>query len=210
MHRHMLLAISLMASLLFVSACSMFTGASADQQDAAAQTRNDQLRSDMKALKQSLKNQKAQLALPPDAQLWVRIPFDSGHATVKEATHKVLHDLVAKYRTLEAYDAKQRVTLEAKYRSDPHHRVLFVQGFCDNEPVGGYDGSHIPPAHHYKSLLALSEARAVAVAEILMQSGIPHEEIQIQAFGASHFIGRNSSDSERQKNRRVDVFLAER
>ncbi len=142
------------------------------------------------------------MKLPRDARLWVRLPFDSGVATVEKETHKILHELVSKYRDLE--------TQAVKDHAEIRHRFIVVQGFCDNEPIGGYDGSHIPPAHHYKSLLALSEARAVNIAEILMQSGIPHENVLIQAFGATHFIASNTSESERQKNRRVDIYLVER
>ncbi|MDQ6996620.1 MAG: OmpA family protein [Mariprofundus sp.] len=195
---------------MLVTSCSMFIGPPPGQQGSSAQGRKSQLHQDYVAWNRSVKNQKAQLVLPRDAKLWVRLPFDSGIATVEEGTHKVLHDLIVKYRALQALDAKRRAVQTLGERADQRHQFLFVQGFCDDEPIGGYDGSHIPPAHHYKSLLALSEARAVNVAEILMQSGIPHEEIQIQAFGATHFIARNASDSERQKNRRVDVYLVKR
>jgi len=205
-YRYAFLAVSLM----LVTSCSWFIGEPPGQQDSVIQMRDSQLRSDYAAWNRSLNNQKAGLVLPRDAKLWVRIPFDSGVATVGESTHEVLHDLILKYRSLQALQAKRRAEQTPEDRAEMRHRFLFVQGFCDDEPIGGYDGSHIPPAHHYKSLLALSEARAVNVAEILMQSGIPHEEVRIQAFGATHFIARNSSDSERQKNRRVDVYLVER
>jgi len=205
-YRHVFLAILIM----LVTSCAMFIGPPPEQQGTAIQAQDSRLHRDYAAWNRSIKNQKARLVLPRDAKLWVRLPFDSGVATVEEGTHEVLHDLIVKYRTLQASEAKRRATLTLDDHVELRHQFLFVQGFCDNEPIGGYDGSHIPPAHHYKSLLALSEARAVNVAEILMQSGIPHEEIQIQAFGATHFIARNSSDDERQKNRRVDVYLVER
>jgi len=204
--RYVFLAIPLM----LVTSCAMFIGAPPGQQGAAGQGRDSQIGLDYAAWNRSVKTQKAQLVLPRDAKLWVRLPFDSGVAKVEEGTHKVLHDLIVKYRMLQASEAKRRAAQAWGDPAELRHQFLFVQGFCDNEPIGGYDGSHVPPAHHYKSLLALSEARAVNVAEILMQSGIPHEEIQIQAFGATHFIARNFSDAERQKNRRVDVYLVER
>lgn len=206
MHRYILLAISLM----LVTSCAMFIGPPPDQQDPAIQVRDSQLRSDYSAWKQSLKSQKAKLSLPADAKLWVRLPFDSGIATVKKETRQLLYELVSKYRDLQAQAAKLRAEQVPENPANIRHQFILVQGFCDNEPIGGYGGSHIPPAHHYKSLLALSEARAVNVADILMQSGIPRELLLIQSFGASHFIARNTSDSERQKNRRVDVYLVER
>jgi len=187
----------------------MFAGPPPDQQDPAIQARDSKLRSDYAAWKQSLQSQKAGMKLPHDARLWLRLPFDSGVATVDEGTHKILHELVSKYRNLQIQEAKFRADPAVEDRAKIQHRFMVVQGFCDKKPIGGYDGSHISPAHHYKSLFALSEARAVNVAEILMQSGIPHEEVLIQAFGATHFIASNSSDSKRQKNRRVDVYLVD-
>jgi len=52
------------------------------------------------AWNRSVKKQKVRLRLPYDAKLWVRLPFDSGIATVKGGAHEVLHALVAKYPTL--------------------------------------------------------------------------------------------------------------
>lgn len=184
--------ILLLLTSALINACSTIIGDAPTQQRVDAQSRNAELKSEADSLKENLRNQELQLTTAPDAKLWVRIMFDSGRAVVDEATHRTLHALAAKYLA-----------------KSPRH-LLIVQGFCDNEPIGGYDGSHKPPAHHYHSLLALSEARAVTVAEILMQSGIPKEEIKIEAFGDSHFIAGNNSDSERRKNRRVDVFLVNR
>jgi len=176
-------------SFSLVSACSTIIGEAPSQQNSDAQNRNAQLRSEASSLKNDIRYQKFRLTTASDAKLWLRILFDSGRTAVDGATHQTLH------------------ALAAKFLAEPRDQLLIVQGFCDNEPIGGYDGSHKPPAHHYHSLLALSEARAVTVAEILMQSGIPKEEIRIQAFGDSHFIAGNGSERDRQKNRRVDVFL---
>jgi len=129
---------------------------------------------------------------PENTTLWIRITFDSGSTFVDKPTHKMLHALAAKY-----LDASR-------------HQLIVAQGFCDNEPIDGYTKSRHPSDRHYASQLALSEARADKVAEILMQSGIPHEVLRIEAFGASHFIDNNKNDSGREKNRRVDVFLVER
>jgi len=180
---------ALLLSFFFVTACSSIIGESPTPPGADAQHRNEQLRSDVHALKKAVNSQQTRLTTPLETNLWLRITFDSGRTFVDEPTHKTLH------------------ALAAKYLAAPRNQRLIVQGFCDNEPIGGYDGSHKPPAHHYHSLLALSEARADTVAEILMQSGIPHEVIRIQAFGASHFIDNNKSDRGRENNRRVDVFL---
>jgi len=190
----------LLLSFFLVTACSSIIGKAPVQQSADAQKLNEQLRSEADALAAAVKNQRARLMALRKSDLWVRITFDSGRAGVKEDTHLTLHALVEKYRTLQGLESDSVVGRR-------RHYFFVVQGFCDNEPIGGYDGSHIPPAHHYKSLLALSEARAVTVAEMLMQSGIPHEDLLIQPFGATHFVARNDSDSEREKNRRVDVFL---
>jgi len=142
------LIILLLASSL-VSACSTIIGEAPMQQSVDAQNRNGQLRPEANSLTDAVRYQNFRLTTASDAKLWVRIMFDSGRTAVDEATHQTLH------------------ALAAKYLAEPRHQLLIVQGFCDNEPVGGYDGTHKPPAHHYHSLLALSEARAVTVSEIL-------------------------------------------
>jgi len=40
-------------------------------------------------------------------------------------------------------EAKQRPEMALQDRPEIRHQFIFVQGFCDNEPIGGYDGSHV-------------------------------------------------------------------
>lgn len=174
---------------LFLTGCAAIIGEAPPPVDENEMSRNAQLRQDVGALKRQVENYKAQLALPQDARLWLRLRFASGDATLDEVSHHTLHDLAI------------------KYHADHMRRPLYVQGFCDNEPIGGYAWGKHQPAHHYKSLRALAEARAVNVTEYLMQSGIPREKIHIQSYGASRYLATNNSDPGRQKNRRVDIYL---
>jgi chemotaxis protein MotB len=53
----------------------------------------------------------------------------------------------------------------------------------------------------------VSSARAVAVANYLRREGIGEERIGVAGLGASQPIASNSSSYERQRNRRVEIFL---
>ncbi len=121
-------------------------------------------------------------------KLWQRVAFKSGRTAVDKSLAKSLTDTAG------------------KYLAAPCLRKIVVRGFCDGEPIGGYGGKH-QSRHGFKSQLALSKARAQAVADVLVDAGIKRNMIQVEAFGAGHFIASNATAAGRNKNRRVDVFL---
>lgn len=57
----------------------------------------------------------------------------------------------------------------------------------------------------YNANLSLSRARSVA--DILIQSGIPKEQLQTEGRGASEFIATNQTAAGRAKNRRVELHV---
>jgi len=121
-------------------------------------------------------------------QLWVRISFKSGQTGVEPRVRKALRNIAG------------------KFLAESTSQSLAIRGFSDNEPIGGYKGNH-KPRHGYKSLVALSQARANAVADILVKAGIHRDAIHVEGLGATNFIGDNNTRAGRYKNRRVDVFL---
>ena len=56
----------------------------------------------------------------------------------------------------------------------------------------------------------LSEDRARSVADALVENGIPSRRISTRGFGETKPIASNSSESGRQKNRRVEVIIENR
>jgi outer membrane protein OmpA-like peptidoglycan-associated protein len=121
-------------------------------------------------------------------KLWQRLAFKSGRTALDKSLVKSLKNTAG------------------KYLAAPCMRKLVVRGFCDGEPIGGYGGKH-KARHGFKSQIALSKARAQAVADVLVKAGIKRNMIQVEAYGASNFIASNATRSGRNKNRRVDVFL---
>jgi len=124
-------------------------------------------------------------------QLWVRISFKSGRTAVPQKMAKALADIAG------------------KYLAKPRNQTLVVRGFCDGEPIGGYSGKH-QSKHGFNNQITLSRARAQAVADILISSGIRSDVIEVEGYGADYFIADNATAAGRDQNRRVDVFLAGR
>ncbi len=122
-------------------------------------------------------------------QLWIRVPFKTGFTSVDKKLLKPLTDIAG------------------KYLAEPREQTLVVRGFCDAEPIGGYEGKKHKSRHGYNTLLALSQSRARAVADVLIKAGIKAEVIQVEGYGDSHFIADNKTEEGRDRNRRVDVFL---
>ena len=72
---------------------------------------------------------------------------------------------------------------------------------------------HIDVAGHTDNVgdprlnLALSENRAKVVATYLTRSGIADDRISTTGYGGKHPIANNTSEGERQKNRRVEITI---
>lgn len=102
----------------------------------------------------------------------------------------------------------QRILLETiapDINSKPHGRV-FVRGHTDNVPVSKPETMQKFPHGN----LQLSAARAVEVAAVLMEKGkVLKERMVVMGFGPSEPVAQNNSDANRQKNRRVEIFVAD-
>lgn len=124
-------------------------------------------------------------------ELWYRIGFRSGRTHVDKATARALKKIVE------------------KFKQEPPEKRLAVRGYCDAEPIGGYNGKR-HSAHNFDSQIALSQARADSVAHKLVEYGIPPELVTAEGYGASEFIADNNTAEGRDQNRRVDIFLVDR
>jgi len=75
---------------------------------------------------------------------------------------------------------------------------ITIAGHTDNNPI---------KTKQFSSNWALSSARAVSVAEILVQYGIKPERIKIVAYGATKPKVANEGKENQEKNRRIDVLV---
>jgi outer membrane protein OmpA-like peptidoglycan-associated protein len=70
--------------------------------------------------------------------------------------------------------------------------------------VEGYTDSTGAPAYNQ----TLSENRADAVRDFLVQNGVPQANVTAQGYGATNFVADNSSAAGRQQNRRVNLVVS--
>jgi len=115
------------------------------------------------------------------------IVFDLGSAEVSEAGRKILAEVCA------------------DIASRPHGKV-YVRGHTDNTPIAKPETK----AKFPNGNLQLSAERAVAVASFLGKDGkIEEGRVVVMGFGSHDPVAPNDSAANKQKNRRVDIFVAD-
>ena len=119
------------------------------------------------------------------AKLDTDILFDVGTSELKPAAQETLGGLVKALAAPEARDLK-----------------VLVVGHTDDQPV-----AKRPARDKYRDNFDLSADRAVTVCEALGQLGLPQERIGAAAFGAHQPVAPNITPADRQKNRRVELFV---
>ena len=75
-------------------------------------------------------------------------------------------------------------------------RTVLVEGFTDSTGA---------TAHNQ----ALSERRAAAVQNALLELGVARERVAIRGFGESYPVAANDTAQNRQLNRRVEIVLSD-
>ncbi len=111
-------------------------------------------------------------------ELPAAVLFDSGSAELSEAGSDAV------------------IRLAKILRNVPRHRFL-VGGHTDN----------VPAVKEYKSNWDLSAARAVRVTESLTRHGVTPTRLVIAGYAEFDPIAINSTDTGRQKNRRIEIIL---
>jgi outer membrane protein OmpA-like peptidoglycan-associated protein len=107
--------------------------------------------------------------------------FSSGKASLTAAGKRTL-DRIA-------------TALRGRYAGMP----VRVYGYTDSDPI-------VKSKKFWADNLDLSANRAMAVTRYLREKGIPAEDIETIAMGATHFVAGNSSTSGKSQNRRVEIF----
>ena len=116
------------------------------------------------------------------------ILFDSGDDVLKPGAGQLLDDLARVLKTPPARDLK-----------------LMVVGHTDNQMIVGRD-----VREKYPNNFHLSTARALAVADRMKQAGMPERRLGVAGFGPYQPIASNATAQDRQKNRRVEIFIMAR
>lgn len=119
------------------------------------------------------------------AKLDTDILFDVGTSELKPAAQETLQELVGLLKAPEASDLK-----------------VLVVGHTDDRPV-----AKKPARDNFRDNFDLSADRAVVVCETLGRLGLPESRIGMAGFGAHQPVAPNITPVDRQKNRRVELFV---
>ena len=93
----------------------------------------------------------------------------------------------------------------ADINSRPHGRV-YVRGHTDSTPIVKPETQKRFP----RGNLELSAARALEVASVLAKDGqVSDNRVVVIGFGPNEPVAANDTDANKQKNRRVEIFVAD-
>lgn len=111
--------------------------------------------------------------------------FDTAHADLKPDAQAMLGELAHILQTSDAGELK-----------------VMVVGHTDNQRIAGKD-----VRDRYLNNFHLSTSRALAVADQLRRQGLAERRIGVAGFGPHQPVASNSLSTDRQKNRRVEIFV---
>lgn len=110
--------------------------------------------------------------------------FDSGSSEIKPEGRDLLNKVAG------------------EIASQPFERI-WVRGHTDNDPVT--KPATVERFPHGN--LQLSAARAIEVAALLSENGIPQNRLVVAGFGPSEPVAANDQADNKRKNRRVEIFV---
>ena len=113
------------------------------------------------------------------------ILFDSGEAVLKPGAERLLDELVRVLKSPAAGPLK-----------------IMVAGHTDSQLIAGKG-----VRQKYPNNFHLSTARALAVADRMKRAGLPEQRMAVAGFGPHQPIAPNTTAEDRQKNRRVELFV---
>ncbi|MBS0208835.1 MAG: OmpA family protein [Planctomycetes bacterium] len=105
--------------------------------------------------------------------------------------------------TLDADSRRQLAHLAKLVAAEGDGLHVMVVGHTDDLPIAGRDARG-----RYADNWQLSTARALSVADYLQRCGLRESQLGVAGFGRHEPVADNVSDDERQRNRRVEVFLS--
>jgi len=111
--------------------------------------------------------------------------FDTADAAIRPEGEKLLKEFAGIFRQTDARDLK-----------------IMVVGHTDSRAI-----AKKPTRERYPDNWHLSTARALAVADFLRDRGLPEDRMGIAGFAEHQPIMSNASARQREKNRRVEIFV---
>jgi chemotaxis protein MotB len=114
------------------------------------------------------------------AKLDADVLFDNGQVEPKPGAKEMARELVGALKSPEAGNLK-----------------VVVVGHTDDRPAGEDSSNN----------LRLSAARAVAVADLMREAGLPEKRLGVAGLASHEPVAPNTSERDRQKNRRVEIFI---
>lgn len=122
------------------------------------------------------------------AKLDTDVLFDSGKVDLKPGAEQMVAELVRVLKSEEARGLK-----------------VMVVGHTDNRRI-----AKRPGRDRYPNNFHLSTARALAVADLMRQEGFADYRLGVAGFGPHQPVAPNVTPKDRQKNRRVEIFVVNR
>lgn len=119
------------------------------------------------------------------AKLDTDVLFDSGDARLRTEAHAMLDEFAELLQSAEASELR-----------------VMVVGHTDNRRVIKRETKQRYPDNWH-----LSTARALAVAEYLQSKGVHEDQVGVASFGRHQPVASNQTASDRQRNRRVELFI---
>ncbi|HVC99426.1 MAG TPA: OmpA family protein [Pirellulales bacterium] len=119
------------------------------------------------------------------SKLDIDVLFDSAEAKLRPESHIVLDEFAGLLKSPEAHGL----------------RVMVIGHADDRRIVKSETRRQYPDNWH------LSAARALAVAEYLEHAGVRENQIGIASFGRHQPVSPNTTASDRQRNRRVEIYV---
>lgn len=115
--------------------------------------------------------------------------FETGAATLGEEGGRQIADLAGLL-----LEISSEIPTEVNW-------ILRIDGHTDKRPINTFE---------FKSNWQLSAARAITVAQGLIDAGLPPERVMAAGFGEFHPIDRQENDDAYRRNRRIELKLTER
>ncbi|OUS16163.1 hypothetical protein A9Q88_08380 [Gammaproteobacteria bacterium 50_400_T64] len=119
-----------------------------------------------------------------------------------DGLHVILpHDVLFSSGTSTLSTEGRQLIAEFSHELKSHPYQIFVIGFTDNTPIGPN------LLQQYPSNWELAGARAASVVRVMVEEGLPADQLIAASRGEMNPVASNDTDEGRSKNRRIDIRI---